>query len=91
MIALKSLCTRHWDCNHAHHRLSIIVSCLELRALSFLTLELERAQLVEEINTQIKTRKNRLAPQIRDLRALRTKFQAPPPSCLVPKHGYLGG
>jgi len=33
------------------------------------------SQVVEEINTQIKTRKNRLAPQIKELRALRSKFQ----------------
>lgn len=37
------------------------------------TLE-EIAQVVEEINGQIKTRKNRLAPQIKDLRNLRVKF-----------------
>lgn len=33
------------------------------------------SQVVEEINTQIKARKNRLAPQIKELRALRSKFQ----------------
>ena len=31
--------------------------------------------MVGEINSQIKQRKNRLAPQIKELRALRTKFQ----------------
>jgi len=38
------------------------------------TLE-EISQVVEEINGQIKARKNRLAPQIKELRALRVKFQ----------------
>jgi len=33
------------------------------------------SQVVEEINSQIKSRKNRLAPQIKELRALRSKFQ----------------
>merc|ERR1712216_84207 len=38
------------------------------------TLE-EISQVVEEINRQIKEKKNHLAPQIKDLRALRVKFQ----------------
>ena len=38
------------------------------------TLE-EISHVVEEINGQIKARKNRLAPQIKDLRTLRVKFQ----------------
>jgi intraflagellar transport protein 81 len=37
------------------------------------TLE-EISQVVEEINTQIKEKKNRLAPQIKNLRSLRTRF-----------------
>lgn len=37
------------------------------------TLE-EISQVVEEINTQIKENKNRLAPQIKNLRSLRTRF-----------------
>lgn len=35
------------------------------------------AQVVEEINSEIKKRKNQLAPQIKDLRSLRAKFQVP--------------
>jgi len=38
------------------------------------TLE-EISQVVDEINEQIKARKNRLAPQIKELRALRAKYQ----------------
>jgi len=38
------------------------------------TLE-EISQVVEEINGQIKARKNRLAPQIKELRSLRVQFQ----------------
>jgi len=51
------------------------------------TLE-EIAQVVEEINSQIKTRKNRLAPQIKDLRNLRVKFQEQESEYLEKKQLY---
>lgn len=35
----------------------------------------EISQVVDEINEQIKARKNRLAPQIKELRALRARYQ----------------
>ena len=44
--------------------------------------------MVEEINSQIKTRKNRLAPQIKDLRNLRVKFQEQESEYLEKKQLY---
>eukprot|EP00965_Chrysotila_dentata_P212253 6186911-Pleurochrysis_carterae.AAC.2 len=39
---------------------------------------LRHLQVVEGINSKIKENKNRLAPQIKSLRTLRTKFQVAP-------------